>query len=63
MYNEKMWKELVKDLPLCEYGECPYRDMKIENKCYMLCELDYTSEDMLDYADVDIDLLLEEGLV
>ena len=63
MYSEKMWKELFKNLPFCEYGECPYRDIKMENKCEMLCEVMHTSEDALDYVDVDVDLLLEEGLV
>ena len=64
MYKIKGIDELFKLYPLCEaYGECPYRDMKMENKCEMLCEVAYTSEDALDYADIDIDNLLEEGLV
>ena len=64
MYKIKGIDELFKLYPLCEaYGECPYRDIKMENKCYMLCEVNCTSEDALDYVDVDIDNLLEEGLV
>ena len=64
MYKMKGIDELFKLYPLCEaYGECPYRDMKMENKCEMLCEVIHTSEDALDYADVDIENLLEEGLV
>ena len=34
MYHIKGIDELFKLYPLCEaYGECPYRDMKMENKC------------------------------
>ena len=64
MYKMKGIDELFKLYPLCEaYGECPYRDMEVENKCVMLCGMDYNGEDALDYADVDVDNLLEEGLV
>lgn len=64
MYKVKGIDELFKLYPFCDaYGECPYLDMNIENKCLIMCEHDFTSEDALSYADTDIDELIDEGLV